>query len=206
MNAQNADDLPLHAEFNPLIKPYLVITIGFSIAMTIIGLPVALIWFLGVGQWWARHYFEKLECVLSENSLRYRKGIIFQVEKTIPLENIQDVTFIEGPILKRFHLATLKFELEEPILWRRNKELLMTVRAGVADGVQGPDVAARIDKALAPLRAELPPGYRIEIGGGGEAFFRPVRLDPASNHRLDNCKVQHHPSLPPRCVSGATRR
>ena len=110
MNAQNADDLPLHAEFNPLIKPYLVITIGFSIAMTIIGLPVALIWFLGVGQWWARHYFEKLECVLSENSLRYRKGIIFQVEKTIPLENIQDVTFIEGPLLKRFHLSILKFE------------------------------------------------------------------------------------------------
>ena len=33
-----------------------------------------------------------------------------QVEKTIPLENIQDVTFIEGPILRRFHLSTLKFE------------------------------------------------------------------------------------------------
>ena len=44
----------------------------------------------------------------------------------------------------------------------------MTVRAGVADGVQGPDVAARIDKALAPLRAELPSGYRVEIGGDSE--------------------------------------
>jgi len=65
-------------------------------------------------------------------------------------------------------LATLKFELEEPILWRRNKDLLMTVRAGVADGVQGPDVAARIDKALAPVRASLPPGYRIEVGGDQE--------------------------------------
>ena len=32
------------------------------------------------------------------------------VEKTIPLENIQDVTFIEGPILRYFHLSTLKFE------------------------------------------------------------------------------------------------
>ena len=28
----------------------------------------------------------------------------------MPLENIQDVTFIEGPLLKKFHLATLKFE------------------------------------------------------------------------------------------------
>lgn len=47
---------------------------------------------------------------MDEKALRYRKGILVQVEKTIPLENIQDVTFIEGPILRRFHLSTLKFE------------------------------------------------------------------------------------------------
>lgn len=40
----------------------------------------------------------------------FRKGILVQVEKTIPLENIQDVTFIEGPILKHVNLSTLKFE------------------------------------------------------------------------------------------------
>lgn len=100
----------LHAKFNPLIRPYLVITIGLTIASTIIGLPVALLWFFGVGQWWARHYFDKLECHLTEKTLRYRKGIIVQIEKTIPLENIQDVTFIEGPLLRHFHLSTLKFE------------------------------------------------------------------------------------------------
>ena len=44
----------------------------------------------------------------------------------------------------------------------------MTVRAGVADGVQGPDVATRIDKALEPLRAKLPTAYRIEVGGDKE--------------------------------------
>ena len=100
----------LHAKFNPLIRPYLVITIGLTLVLTIIGIPLALIWFLGAGQWWARHYFDKLECHLSEKTLRYRKGILVQVEKTIPLENIQDVTFIEGPILRHFHLSTLKFE------------------------------------------------------------------------------------------------
>ena len=73
-----------------------------------------------------------------------------------------------GGVVSLAQLATLHFELEEPILWRRNKELLMTVRAGVVDGVQGPDVAARIDKALAPLRADLPAGYRIEVGGDKE--------------------------------------
>ena len=98
------------AEFNPLIRPYLVFTIGLSLAVTIIGLPLALIWVCGVGQWWARHYFQKLECELDGKTLRYRKGILVQVEKTIPLENIQDVTFIEGPILRHFQLSTLKFE------------------------------------------------------------------------------------------------
>jgi membrane protein YdbS with pleckstrin-like domain len=100
----------IRAGFNPLIRPYLVITIGFTLVMTIVLIPLAILWFLGVGQWWARHYFDKLECELSDRALRYRKGILFQIEKTIPLENIQDVTFIEGPLLKRFNLSTLRFE------------------------------------------------------------------------------------------------
>jgi putative membrane protein len=105
-----ADPTHIVAKFNPLYRAYLVVTIGFTMCITIIGLPLALIWFCGVGQWWARHYFDKLSCALDGKALRFRKGILVQVEKTIPLENIQDVTFIEGPILKKFHLATLKFE------------------------------------------------------------------------------------------------
>jgi putative membrane protein len=98
------------ARFNPLYRPYLVITIGLAMLCTVIGAPLAIVWFCGAGQWWARHYFDKLECQITDRALRFRKGIIFQVEKTVPLENIQDVTFIEGPLLKKFHLATLKFE------------------------------------------------------------------------------------------------
>lgn len=98
------------ARFNPLIRPYLVVTIGIILIASCIGILLAPFWFCGVGQWWARHYFLKLECHLSEKTLRYRKGILVQVEKTIPLENIQDVTFVEGPILRHFQLSTLKFE------------------------------------------------------------------------------------------------
>jgi membrane protein YdbS with pleckstrin-like domain len=100
----------LRARFNPLIRPYLVVYGGLLLAGTIVLIPLALVWFCGVGQWWARHYFDKLECDLGSTALRFRKGIIFQVEKTIPLENIQDITFIEGPLLKQFHLSILKFE------------------------------------------------------------------------------------------------
>ena len=101
---------PLRTRFNPLIRPYLVLSVGFSLLVTIVGIPFAILWFLGIGQWWARHYFAKLECELTPRALRYRKGIFVTVEKTIPLENIQDVTFIEGPLLKRFNLSILKFE------------------------------------------------------------------------------------------------
>jgi membrane protein YdbS with pleckstrin-like domain len=77
---------------------------------TVIGIVLIPFWFFGVGQWWAQHYYDKLECELTEQSIRFKKGILVQVEKTIPLENIQDVTFVEGPLLKYFHLCILKFE------------------------------------------------------------------------------------------------
>lgn len=110
MSAAETELPTVQASFNPLIKSYLVLYGAFVMAVTIVLLPLALVWLCGVGQWWARHYFAKLECELTDRSLRFRKGILVQVEKTIPLENIQDVTFVEGPILKSFNLAELKFE------------------------------------------------------------------------------------------------
>lgn len=105
-----APALPLRAAFNPLLRPYFVVYGAGVLAVTIVGIPLALIWLCGVGAWWARHYFDRLECELGETALRFRKGILVQVEKTIPLENIQDVTFIEGPLLRRFNLSVLRFE------------------------------------------------------------------------------------------------
>jgi multidrug efflux pump len=106
---------------------------------------------------------------------RDRTETIDVVARAVPAERLSvegleaiNMRTGNGGVVSLAQLATLRFELEEPILWRRNKELLMTVRAGVADGVQGPDVANRIDKALAPVRAELPAGYRIEVGGDSE--------------------------------------
>lgn len=98
------------AAFNPVIRPYIVVYIALILGVTVVGIPLMLVWLLGVGRWYARHYFDKLECELTERTLRFKKGILVQVEKTIPLENIQDVTFIEGPLLKHFNLCILKLE------------------------------------------------------------------------------------------------
>ena len=101
---------PLHATFNPLIPPYLVAMVARYLLPPIFGAPLILVWVLGPGQWWARHYFDRLGCTLDDRTLQFRKGILFRVEKTIPLENIQDVTFIEGPILRLYHLSILRVE------------------------------------------------------------------------------------------------
>ena len=65
-------------------------------------------------------------------------------------------------------VARLAESLEEPILWRRSRELTLTVRADIVDGVQAPDVTSAIDPTLADIRSALPPGYRIEAGGAFE--------------------------------------
>ncbi|PWB82439.1 MAG: multidrug transporter AcrB [Methylocystaceae bacterium] len=65
-------------------------------------------------------------------------------------------------------IARIVYEHDEPIIWRRNRNMLITVRADVKDGVQAPDVTSRIWPRLDELRASLPAGYRIEVGGAIE--------------------------------------
>jgi multidrug efflux pump len=62
-------------------------------------------------------------------------------------------------------VARVTEALEEPILWHRGRDRFLTVRADIIDGVQAPDVSLHIDKQLAAIRAQLPPGFRIEVGG-----------------------------------------
>jgi len=98
------------ATFNPIVKTYILLYVFFIMIITVVGIPLAIIWICGIGQWWSNHYYHKLECVLSDKHLRLRMGILIQVDKTIPLENIQDLTFYEGPILRYFNLSMLKVE------------------------------------------------------------------------------------------------
>lgn len=65
-------------------------------------------------------------------------------------------------------VARISFGYEEPILWRRNRDMALTVRADVVPGLQAPTVSAEVTAALQPVIASLPPGYRIETGGAVE--------------------------------------
>src|SRR5260370_1238918 len=65
-------------------------------------------------------------------------------------------------------IARLHYEYEEPILWRRNRDIVLTVRGDIVDGVQAPDVTNAIAPKLQAIKDALPYGYRIETGGAIE--------------------------------------
>jgi len=69
-------------------------------------------------------------------------------------------------------IATLEYGFEEGIVWHRNRLPTVTVRADVSDGEQPATVVAQILPTLDDIRAQLPPGYRLEVGGTVEDSAR----------------------------------
>jgi putative membrane protein len=98
------------ATFNPKVKTYIFFIVLFFLFTSVIGILVIPFWILGLGQWLSGKYFKTLSCTLTNKTLNFSKGIIVHIEKTIPLENIQDLSFIGGPILRYFGLTLIKVE------------------------------------------------------------------------------------------------
>ena len=103
-------NLVKQATFNPKIKTYILIVVAFFLFISVMGIPLLIFWFLGLGQYISSRYYDHLECKLTEKHLEFKKGVLFKIEKTIPLENIQDLTFIENPLLKYLDMRILKIE------------------------------------------------------------------------------------------------
>lgn len=97
------------AEFNPEIRKYLLIYGLLIFVATIVGIVLVPFWLL-IAPYFIRKYFDRLQCELTTRSLRFEKGFIFHIERTIPLDKIQDLTFKEGPLLKAFGMSILKVE------------------------------------------------------------------------------------------------
>lgn len=99
----------VEAQFNPRIKTYINISVILICCLTIIGIIIIPFWLI-FGRMYLKRYFNSLFCELTTRSLKFKKGVLFQVERTIPLDKIQDLTFREGPLLRYFGLSTLKIE------------------------------------------------------------------------------------------------
>lgn len=106
-----------------------------------------------------------------------RDGIekVAVVARAVPSERLDlgkvgDLTIISrnGVAVPLSQVANIEYSHEEPILWRRNRDMAITVRSDVVDGVQPPDVTNQIWPQLQSIRDSLEPAYRIEIGGAVE--------------------------------------
>ena len=88
----------------------------------------------------------------------------------LALDHIADLTIAtrSGVAVPLAQVGQVSYGSEDPILWRRNRDLTLTVRADVRDGVQAPDVTSQILPKLQELKGTLPPGYRIDTGGAIE--------------------------------------
>ncbi len=76
------------------------------------------------------------------------------------------VPLASGKWVPLAQVAKLTPVLEEGVIWRRDRLPAIQIRADLANSkVTGPTVSQRIDPQLAAIRAQLPPGYRVEIGG-----------------------------------------
>ncbi|HZW24685.1 MAG TPA: efflux RND transporter permease subunit [Gallionella sp.] len=79
-----------------------------------------------------------------------------------------DIPLAGGRHVPLAQVAKLVPVQEEGIIWRRNRLPAMTVRADMADKVQPATVSVELNKQFDELRAKLPAGYRIEMGGSVE--------------------------------------
>ena len=80
-----------------------------------------------------------------------------------------DVASKDGRHVPLSQVAKLVPVLEDGIIWRRNRLPTITVRGDLADQkVQAPTISTALDPRMEEIRARLPAGYRIEMGGAIE--------------------------------------
>jgi multidrug efflux pump subunit AcrB len=78
----------------------------------------------------------------------------------------------EGRPIPLHSIATIQYELEQPLVWRRDRQPTITVMAGVLGDRQAATVVAELAPAIAKFAAELPPSYSVEVGGEVEETLK----------------------------------
>ncbi|TCZ23089.1 efflux RND transporter permease subunit [Pantoea agglomerans] len=83
---------------------------------------------------------------------------------------IADFTLVgaAGQRIPLSQIGDVQVKMEDPVLRRRDRTPTITVRGDIADSLEPPDVSTALNKALQPIIATLPAGYRIELAGSIE--------------------------------------
>ncbi|PWU29464.1 multidrug transporter AcrB [Pseudomonas sp. RW407] len=95
--------------------------------------------------------------ILLRGDARERQDLSQLPSLAIPTNNGRSVALSQ--------VATLEYGFEEGIIWRRNRLPTVTVRADIYDDSLPATLVKQISPTLDPVRAQLPDGYLLEVGG-----------------------------------------
>ncbi|KPW43388.1 RND efflux transporter, hydrophobe/amphiphile efflux-1 family [Pseudomonas amygdali] len=80
------------------------------------------------------------------------------------LQNLQIVTQT-GTSIPLLAFATVGYELEQPLVWRRDRMPTITVKGAVRDAIQPTDLVKQLQPEIDKFAAGLPVGYKVATGG-----------------------------------------
>lgn len=83
------------------------------------------------------------------------------------LRNLQFSTS-SGQTIPLAALATLRYQLEQPTIWRRSRLPTITLKAAILDQTQPNTVVAQMAPEIAAFQTRLPAGYEVAVGGAVE--------------------------------------
>ncbi len=83
---------------------------------------------------------------------------------------LNDMTLMNrlGKAIPLSQVGHIEIRPEEPILKRRDRAPTITVQSDIDESLQPPQVSQEIEKAIQPIIASLPEGYKIEMGANIE--------------------------------------
>ncbi|MCO6057085.1 efflux RND transporter permease subunit [Pseudomonas sp. MOB-449] len=105
--------------------------------------------------------------ILLRGTVRERQELALLPSLAVPTDNGRSVPLSQ--------IATLEYGFEEGIIWHRNRLPTVTVRADIYDKSLPASLVKAISPSLDPIRAELPDGYLLDVGGTVEDSARGQR-------------------------------
>ncbi|WP_445939153.1 efflux RND transporter permease subunit, partial [Pseudomonas sp.] len=102
--------------------------------------------------------------ILLRGTLSERQELGLLPSLAVPTDNGRSVPLSQ--------IATLEYGFEEGIIWHRNRLPTVTVRADVYGKEQPASLVKQILPTLEPIRAQLPDGYQLDVGGTVEDSSR----------------------------------
>ncbi|QSY96659.1 efflux RND transporter permease subunit (plasmid) [Rhizobium bangladeshense] len=84
------------------------------------------------------------------------------------LENLQ-LSTSNGKVVPLSAVANFRYELEQPTIWRRDRQPTITLKAAVIGSTQPATIVDQLKPKVGEFQKNLPVGYKIEIGGAVES-------------------------------------